>query len=278
MKNALDTTFDHKDPYRILGVTADTAPGAIRKAYLTLAKRNHQDLFATDPEKYRSSTLLMQDINAAYELLSDPTQRELWNRRHRAGQRKAPQQAPRPTPTSAPTPHHESELAHLVIRKYNQFVDSLRTPAQRQEAARKIRKFRASPGGSAYIRKVVASHYQEAIDLLNRDSRIPDARITVFDDGLVEMILLYEGALEVAPSEVFITYAYLLYRENRGKVPPAPGTPKPQRRGPGSGASRVPMLMLRDDRVSKGPAPAKDVGARIWDWLMSKPSRRRPRT
>jgi hypothetical protein len=35
------------------------------------------------------------------------------------------------------------------------------------------------------------------------------------------------------------------------------------------------MLMLRDDRVSKEPAPAKDVGTRIWKWLMAKPEPRR---
>ena len=274
MKNALDTTFDHKDPYRILGVTADTAPAAIHKAYLQLAKRNHQDLFATDPEKYRSSTLLMQDINAAYELLSDPPRRQLWDRKHLGAQRRAPQQAARPA-APGPSAHPESELAHLVIRKYNTFVSSLRTAAERQEAARSIRKFQLSREGSAYIRKVVASHYQDVIDLLNRDARNPDSRITMFDDGLVEMMLLYEGALEVSPSDVFITYAYLLHRENRGKVPAAPGTTKPKRRAPGPGGSRVPMLMLRDDRVSKGPAPAKNVGARIWDWLLSKPQPRR---
>jgi len=268
VKNSLDTTFDHKDPYKILGVTADATPAAIRKAYLGLAKRNHQDLFATDPEKYRSSTVLMQDINSAYELLSDPTRRELWTRRNRPGQQKAPRPAP------APSAHHESELAHIVIRKYNEFVDSLRTPAQRREAVRKIRKFQVSRDGSAYIRKVVASHYQEAIDLLNRDSRIPDARISVFDDGLVEITFLYEGTLEVSPSEIFITYAYLLYRENRGRVPVAPGAAKQQRRGPGTGDPRVPMLRLRDP-VSARPAPAKDVGARVWDWLMSKPEPRR---
>ena len=133
MKNSLDTTFDHKDPYRILGVTADAAPGAIRKAYLDLARRNHQDLFATDPEKYRSSTALMQDINSAYELLSDPARRELWDRKHRGAPRKAPRPAP---PQNA---HFESEQAHRVIRKYNEFVGSLRTAKERQEAARKIR-------------------------------------------------------------------------------------------------------------------------------------------
>ncbi len=274
MKNALDTTFDHKDPYKILGVTADAAPAAMHKAYLQLAKRNHQDLFATDPEKYRSSTLLMQDINAAYELLSDPPRRQLWDRKHSGAQRRAPQQAARPA-APAPSAPHESELVHLVIRKYNQFVDSLRTPAQRQEAARRIRKFQASPDGSAYIRNLVASHYQDVIDLLNRDARNPDSRITMFDDGLVEMMLLYEGALEISPSEVFITYAYLVHRENWGKIPRTPGTAKPKRRAPGSGSARVPMLMLRDDRVSKGPAPTKDVGTRIWDWLLSKPQPRR---
>ena len=258
MKNALDTTFDHKDPYRILGVTADATPVAIRKAYLELAKRNHQDLFATDPAKYRSSTALMQDINSAYEMLSDPARRELWDRRHPGAPRKVPRQAP------ARTAHYESELAHLVIRKYNQFVDSLRTPAQRQKAARRIRAFQVSPDGSAYIRNLVASHYQKVIDLLNRGGRV-----SVFDDGLVEMMFLHAGALEISPSEVFIAYAYVIHRENWGKVPRTPGTGKPQGRGPGPGDSRVPMLRLRHDPVSKGQAPARGVGARIWDWLRS---------
>jgi len=258
MKNSLDTTFDHKDPYRILGVTADAAPGAIRKAYLDLARRNHQDLFATDPEKYRSSTALMQDINSAYELLSDAARREFWDRRHPAAPRKAPRPAP---PQNA---HFESEQAHRVIRKYNEFVGSLRTAKERQEAARKIRNFQASRGGSAFIRKLVASHYQQVIDLLNLGGRI-----SVYDDGLVELMFLYAGAMEVDPSEVFITYAYLVHRENRGKVPAAPGTGKPQRRGPGTGDFRVTMLRLRHVSGSAGPASAKDLGARIRDWLRS---------
>jgi len=258
MKNSLDTTFDNKDPYRILGVTADTAPGAIRKAYLELAKRNHQDLFATDPEKYRSSTTLMQDINSAYEMLSDPARRELWNRRHRGAPRKAPR------PATAQRAHFESEQAHLVIRKYNEFVSSLRTATERQKAARKIRAFQVSRGGSAYIRKLVASYYQPVIDLLNLGGRI-----SVYDDGLVEIMFLYAGALEVDPSEVLVTYAYLVHRENRGKVPAAPGTAKPQRRGPDTGDFMVTMLRLRRNPGSTGPAPAKDLGARIWNWLRS---------
>jgi len=258
MKNSLDTTFDHKDPYRILGVTADATPVAIRKAYLNLARRNHQDLFATDPEKYRSSTVLMQDINSAYEMLSDPARRELWNRKHRG----APRTAPRPAP--AQSAHFESAQAQVVIRKYNEFVGSLRTAKERQEAARKIRKFQASRGGSDFIRKLVASYYQPVIDLLNLGGRI-----SVYDDGLVEIMFLYAGAMEVDPSEVFITYAYIVHRESRGKVPAAPGTGKPQRRGPGTGDFMVTMLRLRRNPGSTGPAPAKDLGARIRDWLRS---------
>jgi len=262
MKNALDTTFDHKDPYRILGVTADATPVVIRKAYLELAKRNHQDLFATDPEKYRSSTVLMQDINSAYEMLSDPARRELWNRRHPGAPRKAPQQAARPTP--APTAHYESAQTHLIIRKYNEFISSLRTPVERQKAARKIGKFQSSREGTAYIRKLIASYYQPVIDMLNLGGRV-----SVFDDGLVELMFLYAGALEVDPSKVFITYAYLLHRENRGKVPPAPGAGKPGRRGPGSGDSRVAMLRLRHETRPTRQAAGKDFGARVWDWLRS---------
>jgi curved DNA-binding protein CbpA len=262
MKNSLDTTFDHKDPYRILGVTADATPVAIRKAYLGLARRNHQDLFATDPEKYRSSTMLMQDINSAYEMLSDPARRELWNRKHRGAPRTAPRKTPRPAP--AQSAHFESEQTQRVIRKYNEFVGSLRTAKERQEAARKIRRFQASRDGSAFIRKLVASHYQPVIDLLNRGGRV-----SVFDDGLVEIMFLYAGALEVDPSEVFITYAWLVHRENRGKVPAAPGTGKPQRRGPDTGDFMVTMLRLRRDPGPTRPAPAKDLGARIWNWLRS---------
>jgi hypothetical protein len=258
MKNSLDTTFEHKNPYRILGVTVDATPEAIRKAYLNLAKRNHQDLFATDPEKYRSSTKLMQDINSAYEMLSDPARRELWNRKHR----EAPRTAPRPAP--AQSAHFESEQTRSVIRKYNEFVVSLRTAKDRQKAARKIREFQASRGGSAFIRELIASLYQPVIDLLNRGGRI-----TVYDDGLVEIMFLYAGALEVDPSEVFITYAYLVHRENRGRVPASTGTGKPQRRGPGTGDFMVTMLRLRRNPGSTGPAPAKDLGARIWNWLRS---------
>jgi hypothetical protein len=244
-------------------VSADATPTAIRRAYLELAKRSHPNLFATDPEKYRSSNALMADINAAYELLSDPAQREFWDRRHH----RAPKRAPQPAPAAS----HESELAHTVIRKYNQFVVSLRTPAEREEAARRIRKFQDSPDGSTYMRKLIAFHYQPVIDTLTRDRRV-DRPVTVFDDGLVEIMLLYPGALEVAPSEVFITYAYILYKGNKATA--VPGTPRPARRSPTPSDSAAPLLKLRYERGPTAPEPAKDLGARIWHWLLSKPEQK----
>ena len=143
-------------------------------------------------------------------------------------------------------------------------MGSLRTAKERQEAARKIRKFQASRGGSAFIRELVASLYQPVIDLLNRGGRV-----SVYDDGLVEIMFLYAGALEVDPSEVFITYAWLVHRENRGKVPATPGAGKPQRRGPGTDDFMVTLLRLRRKPGSTRPVPAKDLGARIWNWLRS---------
>ncbi len=265
MRVSRDTTFDDRDPYRVLGVSSDATPTAIRRAYLELAKRTHPNLFATDPEKYRSSNALMADINAAYELLSDPMRREFWDRRHLG----TPKRAPQPTPT--PASSCESELVHTVIRKYNQFVASLRTPAERADAVRRIRKFQESQEGTAYIRKLVAGHYQSIIDLLTQDRRV-DRPVTVFDDGLVEIMLLYPGALEVAPSEVFITYAYALYRENQDKVQAGPGTSAS--RSPEPGGPSAPLLRLRHEQGPAGFEPAKGVSARIRDWFLSKPGQK----
>ena len=262
MKNLLDTTFDHKDPYRILGVTTDAAPAAIRKAYLQLAKRNHPNLFATDPEKYRASNVMMQDINCAYDLLSDPALRELWDRRHPAAQPRKPRPAPRPTPAQGV--QYETEHVSVVIRKYNEFVSSLATAAERQRAVRDIAAFKASREGSAFILELVRSLYQEAIDLLNRDGRI-----SMYDDGLVEMMYLHECPMEIVPSDVFVTYAYILHRENHGKVPAALGRARRPHRT-NRADPRAPMLQLRHDPGPAKPAPAKDLGAKVWHWLMDK--------
>jgi hypothetical protein len=246
-----DTTFDNKNPYQVLGVPVGISPVDLRKAYLELAKKYHPNLFATDPEKYRTTTILMQDINGAYELLSDPAQREFWDRKHLA----APKTISRPE--RKPQKHYDTGLLDTVIRSYNEFVSSLRTEAERHEASRRIREFRQSKRGSAFINDLVARHYRGVMNLIERGKHI-----TMYDDGLVEIMFLYEGAIEVVPSDIFITYAYILYRRERRRTPAGPNQGKQE---PG----RPPEPGTRHDSKPTGAQPAKGPWTRFWDWLDS---------
>ena len=208
MKASVDTTFDHKDPYQVLGIMVDASPAEIRKAYLGLAKRNHPNLFATDPEKYRASNALMQYINAAYDLLSDAVQKEVWDRKHLGAPPRAVSR-----PEREPQEYYDHDLVDAVIRRYNAFLITLRTEAERQEAHRRIERFRASREGSAFIRDLVARHYRRVLDLIERGRQI-----TMYDDGLVEIMFLYAGKLEVTPSDIFVTYAFLQYQHEHEKA------------------------------------------------------------
>lgn len=61
-----------KSLYQILGVPENASPAAIKKAYRDLAKQHHPDK-GGDDEAFR-------EIAAAYLVLSDPAQRELYDR------------------------------------------------------------------------------------------------------------------------------------------------------------------------------------------------------
>lgn len=265
MRIPVDSSFDHKDPYRVLGVACDASPAAVRKAYLALAKVNHPNLFATDPEKYRLATALMTDINAAYELLRDPARREFWDRAHPSTRRPSVR---RPTARRAVKPgeYYDAEQVHRIIRKNNEFIGTLRTPEERRQAARRIRGFQASRRGAAYIRELVSRHYWKVMDLLKLDKRI-----SVYDDGLVEMMFLFDGALEVTPGPVFITYAWLTFREYRGRMPSWLSPPGARKHGPARGPVRIQLPRYAGGRAEPDRKPEKGVGARVWDWLMSKP-------
>ncbi|MCD8051198.1 MAG: J domain-containing protein [Clostridiales bacterium] len=56
------------DPYKVLGVTPDTPPDEIKKAYRKLAKQYHPDLHPNDPECAKK----MNEINAAYDQINNP--------------------------------------------------------------------------------------------------------------------------------------------------------------------------------------------------------------
>ncbi len=58
-----------QDPYKVLGVSPDASDDEIKRAYRKLAKQYHPDLNPGDAEAARK----MQEINAAYEQIKDPT-------------------------------------------------------------------------------------------------------------------------------------------------------------------------------------------------------------
>jgi len=66
------------DHYTLLGVSADAAPGDIRKAYFALARQLHPDRLAalniTDENK--EAQRLFAEVNTAFSVLSDPRLRQ----------------------------------------------------------------------------------------------------------------------------------------------------------------------------------------------------------
>jgi DnaJ-class molecular chaperone len=65
-----------EDPYQILGVPKDASEEALRAAYRKLAKRHHPDL---NPGKAEAAERF-KEINAAYEIVSDPVKRGRYDR------------------------------------------------------------------------------------------------------------------------------------------------------------------------------------------------------
>lgn len=61
--------------YDVLGVTRDADPSVIKKAYRKLAAQHHPDRNQGDP----SAEARFKEINEAYEVLSDPTKRTLYD-------------------------------------------------------------------------------------------------------------------------------------------------------------------------------------------------------
>lgn len=68
-----------KNYYEILEVDRNASPEIIEKAYKTLAKKYHPDLHDATHKKEAEETFKM--INEAYEILSNPDQRSLYDQR-----------------------------------------------------------------------------------------------------------------------------------------------------------------------------------------------------
>ena len=69
--------FYRRDYYNILGVGRTAGTNQIKKAYRRLAKKMHPDRNPDDP----SATDKFQELGEAYEVLSDPKKRIIYDRK-----------------------------------------------------------------------------------------------------------------------------------------------------------------------------------------------------
>ncbi|MFG1519849.1 MAG: molecular chaperone DnaJ [Thermoplasmataceae archaeon] len=66
-----------KDYYKTLGVTKDSSPEEIKKAYRQLAKKYHPD---ANPTNKKEAEEKFKEISEAYEVLSDPNKKAMYDR------------------------------------------------------------------------------------------------------------------------------------------------------------------------------------------------------
>jgi hypothetical protein len=71
------------DPYVVLEITRSATDAEIRAAYLALVSRYHPDRHDGNPLADLASAKLAE-VNRAYEILSDPERRAVWDESHGA--------------------------------------------------------------------------------------------------------------------------------------------------------------------------------------------------
>jgi curved DNA-binding protein CbpA len=87
---------DPRDPYRVLGVSADASQRDVARAYRRAVQRAHPDARPHD----RQAAVRFQALTDAYDLLRDPGRRAAYDRGHRA--RRPSGQPPLPSRQSDP--------------------------------------------------------------------------------------------------------------------------------------------------------------------------------
>lgn len=81
-----------KDYYKILEIHPEASLEVLNNAYRALVRKYHPDLYhSTNKERM---TERMQEINEAYDVLSNPASRQEYDRRYRGGQVRSAADAP----------------------------------------------------------------------------------------------------------------------------------------------------------------------------------------
>jgi curved DNA-binding protein CbpA len=89
-------TSERLDLYAILGLTPQATPGQISRAYRALARQYHPDTRApSDPAASARSDTALQELLAAYTVLSDPARRADYDHRGRPATHQPPRHATR---------------------------------------------------------------------------------------------------------------------------------------------------------------------------------------
>ena len=104
------------DPYAVLGVDRDASTTQIRRAYVHLARRTHPDVRGDDVTADEE----MRQINAAWEVLSDPDARAALDRRLANGPRSGAPGASE-TPSTAWTPPNGSPGQRATSSEWRDF-------------------------------------------------------------------------------------------------------------------------------------------------------------
>ena len=134
-----------RDYYQILFLPDTASPDEIRKAYFILAKKFHDDLNRSASAEERAfCENALKDINAAYEVLSKPPQREAYDRGRSRGPSSdpgygAPRSAgSRPIPRADPNRISLGILRPGELRKFSFTLSNDGSPARscRVSAAR----------------------------------------------------------------------------------------------------------------------------------------------
>jgi DnaJ-class molecular chaperone len=83
-QNLVGTMDESDDPYTILGLKQDASAADIKKAYRTLALKNHPDKQCNEADREKASAIFSK-IAAAYEILSDEEERKQYDMRKKYG-------------------------------------------------------------------------------------------------------------------------------------------------------------------------------------------------